>query len=228
MCGRFPQRMTNLELILRITGEDGLSWDYQPNVNTAPGSILPVLCYDNGFRIVPTRWGFVPSWSKEEIPKTRPINAKAENLQSSGMWRSAFSRHRGVTESDGFFEWDQNFPRGKRPAYWIRRRDRRPTLLACLTAERIPAEEVVERTTAIITTEPNDLVRRLHNRQPVFIEPTDVEEWLDPERRPEDLARFFRPSPAELYEAVPISRAIGNVHNTGRDLLEPTGEILQT
>lgn len=228
MCGRFPQRMTNLELILRITGEDGLSWEYKPNINVGPGSIVPVLdCNDQGFRIVPAQWGFVPSWSKEEAPKTRPINAKAENLQSSGMWRSVFAKHRAVTESDGFFEWDQHYPRGRRPAYWIRRRDRRPTLLACLTAERTLAEGAVQRTTAIITTEPNDLVRRIHNRQPVFIEPDDIEEWLDPARKPEQLARLLLPAKAEDFEAVPIGPGIGSIKNRDPALLEPIGDILR-
>lgn len=229
MCGRFPQRMTDLDLILTITGEDGVSWDYKPNVNVSPGTILPVLDFQDGkYRIVPAQWGFIPSWSKEEKPKTMPINAKSENLQSSGLWRGAFSKHRAVTESDGFYEWDQSYPKGHRPAYWIRRRDRRATLMACLEAERPLAEGAIQRTTAIITTEPNDLVRRLHDRQPVFLEPDEVEEWLDPSRKPEQLARFFRPSPAELYEAVPIGPGIGSVRNKGWELREPIGETMRT
>lgn len=46
--------MTDLDLILAITGEDGVSWDYRPNVNVSPGTILPILDFQDGkYRIVP-------------------------------------------------------------------------------------------------------------------------------------------------------------------------------
>lgn len=220
--------MTDLDLILTVTGEDGVSWDYRPNVNVSPGTILPILDFHDGkYRIVPATWGFIPHWSKTDKPATRPPNATCEALESNGMWKYAFKNARAVTETDGFFEWDQNFPKGERPAYWIRRRDRRATLMACVEAERRLDDEHVQRTTAVITTEPNELVQRLHHRQPVFLEPDEIEEWLDPARSPEQLARFFQPSPSELYEAVPIGPGIGSVKNKAWELLEPTGEILR-
>ena len=36
----------------------------------------------------------------------------------------------------------------------------------------------------IITTEPNELVRPIHSRIPVILNPEDEEPWLDPSRTP--------------------------------------------
>jgi putative SOS response-associated peptidase YedK len=36
----------------------------------------------------------------------------------------------------------------------------------------------------IITTEPNELVRPIHNRMPVILRPEDEDQWLDASRTP--------------------------------------------
>jgi putative SOS response-associated peptidase YedK len=36
----------------------------------------------------------------------------------------------------------------------------------------------------IITTEPNELVRSIHNRMPAILQPEDEEQWLDASRAP--------------------------------------------
>jgi putative SOS response-associated peptidase YedK len=53
--------------------------------------------------------------------------------------------------------------------------------------------------------------------------------WLDPANDDvDDLARLLVPAPDDLLEAVPVSRAVGNVRNDGPELLEPVdpGELL--
>jgi putative SOS response-associated peptidase YedK len=49
------------------------------------------------------RWGFVSPTTKE--PKHAPINARAETLPTSPMFRDAFRRHRCLVVADGFYEW---------------------------------------------------------------------------------------------------------------------------
>jgi hypothetical protein len=48
------------------------------------------------------RWGFVSPTAK--VPKLVPINARAETLSTSPMFRDAFRRHRCVVVADGFYE----------------------------------------------------------------------------------------------------------------------------
>jgi hypothetical protein len=63
------------------------------------------------------RWGFVSSTAKE--PKLAPINARAETLSTSPMFRDAFRRHRCLVVADGFYEWRKNDGR-KRAPFFIR------------------------------------------------------------------------------------------------------------
>jgi putative SOS response-associated peptidase YedK len=46
------------------------------------------------------RWGFVSPTAKE--PKLAPINARAETLITSPMFRDVFRRHRDLVVADGF------------------------------------------------------------------------------------------------------------------------------
>jgi putative SOS response-associated peptidase YedK len=54
-------------------------------------------------RLGPMRWGFVPTAAKD--PKLAPINARAETLATSPMFRDALRRHRCLVAADEFYEW---------------------------------------------------------------------------------------------------------------------------
>jgi putative SOS response-associated peptidase YedK len=60
--------------------------------------------------------------------------------------------------------------------------------------------EAVESFT-IITTEPNELVRPVHNRMPVLLRPEDEDQWLDVSRTPFVKAKsVLNPYPDELMD----------------------------
>jgi putative SOS response-associated peptidase YedK len=69
---------------------------------------------------------------------------------------------------------------GKRKVpMWVHLKNREPFALAGLwDVWRKPDGKRVESFT-IITTEPNELVRPIHNRMPVILLPEDEEQWLD-------------------------------------------------
>jgi putative SOS response-associated peptidase YedK len=65
---------------------------------------------------------------------------------------------------------------------WVYLKSREPFGLAGLwDVWRKPAGTPVESFT-IITTEPNELVRPIHNRMPAILRPQDEEQWLDASR----------------------------------------------
>ena len=60
----------------------------------------------------------------------------------------------------------------------------------------------------IITTEPNELVRPIHNRMPVILRPEDEEQWLDASRTAFAKARsLLKPLPADLMNAEDIAQS---------------------
>ena len=74
----------------------------------------------------------------------------------------------------------------------------------------------------IITTGPNSLMEPIHNRMPVILGDEDVAKWLGKEAANSDeIADLLRPFDAGRMAAWPVSKAVGNVKNKGRELIEP-------
>ena len=71
---------------------------------------------------------------------------------------------------------------------------------------------------AIITTEPNELVRPVHNCMPVILRPQDEEQWLDVSRTSFDKARsLLKPYPEELMDAHDVSPSSTHRSTTGQN-----------
>ncbi len=72
---------------------------------------------------------------------------------------------------------------------------------------------------AIVTTEANELMTKIHPRMPVILHTRDYDRWLDreeTERLPIDLLRPFESEEMEVYEANP---KVGNVRNNGPEMM---------
>jgi putative SOS response-associated peptidase YedK len=80
---------------------------------------------------------------------------------------------------------------------------------------------------SIVTTEPNDLVRPIHDRMPVILDPDLEAAWLDPEAEEDELIALLRPISADALTTREISDLVNDVRNDGPDLLEPRAEELK-
>lgn len=87
----------------------------------APTDLVPIirLGQDGQRELVMARWGLVPFWMKD-IPKKAFINARAETVATTPMFRDALAKRRCLIPATGFYEWQQRAS-GKQP-YRIRRR----------------------------------------------------------------------------------------------------------
>ena len=64
------------------------------------------------------------------------------------------------------------------------------------------------RTCTIITTAPNELLARVHDRMPVVLAPEEYEVWLDVDARYADARKeLLRPFPSSEMVAYPIKLA---------------------
>ena len=72
-----------------------------------------------------------------------------------------------------------------------------------------------------MTTEPNELMKPIHHRMPVIVQPQDYEVWLDPQvQKAEQVQHVLRPYPAEEMEAYPVSVRVNNPRNDDLACLE--------
>jgi putative SOS response-associated peptidase YedK len=89
-----------------------------PSYNIAPQTFQPVvkLALETGQReLTSMRWGLVPYWSKDAKVAFSTINAKAETITTSPIFRDAFKRRRCLVPADLFYEWRKIDDKTKQP-----------------------------------------------------------------------------------------------------------------
>jgi putative SOS response-associated peptidase YedK len=103
MCGRYGRRADKQRIAEWMETHNTNVFDesdelyFGPSFNVAPQSKQPVVRLDSetGQRqLTIMRWGFVPFWSKDGKAGFSTINAKAETVASSPMFRDAWKRRR--------------------------------------------------------------------------------------------------------------------------------------
>lgn len=220
MCGRFT--LTDPAAIEERFGF--LDWHdkrVEPRFNIAPSQdILILTAGRHATRHADlARWGFAPAWTAnvEAGPmRPPPINARAENLASSALFREALARGRCLIPADSFYEWQARPGMGAKQPLRVRLRDGRLFAFAGLW---VPGP-TGEPTAAIVTCRPNALVEPIHTRMPVILRPEDEALWLDPEcTDPMRLVNVLRPYPAEAMDAYPVGPLVNAVQNEGPSVI---------
>ena len=218
MCGRFTQQRPTSE-IAAIFGAEDLADDPGGRFNVAPTDEAAVVVQRDDRRAVALyRWGLVPSWSAPG-KTSRPFNARAETLATSGLFRDAYRRRRCLVPVDGFYEWLREG--ATRQPMRIHDPDDQPLALAGLWTGR-KDEESGEwlRTFTIVTTRPNDFMAAIHDRMPVVIAPEHWAMWLDPAPRdPGELRALLEPRDELALDAYPVSTLVNSVRNDGPALI---------
>ena len=75
------------------------------------------------------------------------------------------------------------------------------------------------------TTEPNELVRPVHNRMPVILRPEDEDQWLDTARTTFAKAQsLLKPLPAELMDAHDVSPIVNSAKYDGLECIQPVSD----
>jgi putative SOS response-associated peptidase YedK len=190
-----------------------------PRYNIAPSQPIPVARLNkSGERVIRmVSWGLVPSWTKG-TPKSRPINARAETIATSGMFRQAYERRRCLIPADGFYEWQGKTP-PKQPMF-IHQPDDGMFAFAGLWERWKPddAHEPVD-TCTIITTTPNAVMKPIHDRMPVILHERDYDRWLSRDVSGGAVMDLLRPFDGEL-EAYPVSTQVNKPANDSVALIE--------
>ena len=217
MCGRFVSHLSPgaIRALFATTGpvpNAAPTWNMAP---TQPAMVVRRHPNTGERRLDLLQWGLVPHFTKDLKAALRPINARAETAATSGIFRGALAARRCLVPADAFYEW-RTMADGKQP-YAIARRDGSPLAFAGLWEGWRGPDGVTLRTFAILTIAANTLMRTLHERMPVILEPETWEGWL----HDGDPASLMRPASDDMLRMWPVSRAVNSVRNNGPDLLDP-------
>jgi putative SOS response-associated peptidase YedK len=211
MCGRFEIHSA-IELIAKIFGIHEWDIEYSPSYNIAPSQDILLVVNDGKRRLVKSRWGFVPSWSKELSAGYKMINARAESVSDKPSFRQAFQNQRCLVVADGFYEWKKEGTT-KRPFY-IRLKSGMPLGFAGLyNVWRSPEGEQIS-TSTIITTNANELLQPLHDRMPVITSPDAYDIWLDPTIHDKALLQtVLKPYAPEALDTYEVTQKVNSPKN---------------
>lgn len=218
MCGRYALYESSTHHRQHFAAMNELN--FGQHFNIAPSQTVPVVRVDDaGIRkFSMARWGLIPSWVKDPEELQQPINAKAETAAIKPMFRHAFRTSRVLVPADAFYEW---MPiNGKQP-YLIHMRNGEPMGMGgLLESWHGPEGEIT--TFTILTTTPNPIMAKIHDRMPVIIQPENYAAWLDPKLADVDkIQELIQPYPERFMEAYPVSRKVNNPKYDAPDLIEP-------
>lgn len=220
MCGRYVLKRKDLEALMTRLGVKDVR-EFVSRYNIAPSTMIPAIRPDRaGAREgVALQWGLVPRWSKDAKDGARLANARADGVATKPAFRDAFRKRRCVVPASGFYEW-QTIGKTKHPWYF-HFKDESPFVFAGLWESWRSLDGVELQTCSLITTEPNDVVRPLHDRMPVILRDDAVDRWLDPAvTDAATLQPLLAPTPADLMVGVPVSPLVNSVRNDGPACLE--------
>ena len=218
MCGRYASFLP-AEALHALFQTVNATPNWEPTRNMAPTRDAPVVRLHPETRarhLDLLRWGLVPHWAKDPKSVRQPINARAETVATSSMFRDALARRRCLVPADVFYEWQATD--GAKLPYAIARADDQPMVFAGLWEGWRGADGTVMRTFTIVTTNANTTLRPLHERMPVILEPVDWPTWLG--ETDGDPASLLRPSEADL-RVWRVGTAVNNVRNDSQALLDP-------
>jgi putative SOS response-associated peptidase YedK len=220
MCGRYVTKAAaELERFWNIR-RGGI--DFGGAFNAAPTQKLPVIRVRDGERSLDLmRWGLILSSTKDVKGGANLINARGETVAIRPAFRAAFMRRRCLVPMAGYYEWQQTSA-GKVPHY-----------IHLLNAEQFAVaglyeywpgrdgKESIESFT-VITTTPNEMTGKIHDRMPVILPEDAHVEWLDPENgRMDALQGLLKSYPAEEMRAYPVSPRVNSAKNEGPELVAP-------
>ena len=221
MCGRFTASFEFREIKVRWNLPGDLS--FTPRYNIAPSQSVPVIIkVESGNEAKLMKWGLVPSWASDPSIGNRMINARAETLLEKPSFRNFVSQRRCLIPADGFYEWRRDGTR-KVPV-WIHLKKKEPFVFAGLwdSWRNVELGEILD-TFTIITTDPNTLLRPIHNRMPVIYDEPMGRHWLEHDHGgwSMGLAAALRPWPSEYMEAHDVSNFVNSPDNDAPECIRP-------
>ncbi|GAB3703987.1 SOS response-associated peptidase [Mariniluteicoccus flavus] len=243
MCGRYAAARDVDQLVEEFdVGEvpeaiPGPSWNTAPTDQVA--AVVEREPKEGGEvarKLVPLRWGLVPSWSKDLSGGARMINARVETVAEKPAFRKAFAARRCLIPADGYFEWyatSRTDAKGRpvKQPFFIHRADGDLLAMAGIFEfwrDRSKADDDPARwvsSCSIITTTATDAVGHLHDRMPMVIGRDAWARWLDPALTdPAEALDLLQVTETAMLEAYAVSPAVGNVRNNGPELVEPLPE----
>src|SRR5688572_7053069 len=218
MCGRATQTKKEVPANPRLP-QQVKEVEREPNYNMGPGQQFPAITTDKPEHLRNLRW----DWQIhcQQHPKLR-INARAENLLERKTFRPLLEAGQTCFMLvDSYYEWSSTSLANRHP-YLILLKDNDLFGIAGLfkrVVDHETGEETLHFTT--ITTEPNPMLAKIHDRMPAILPIGNEMDWLKKQKNPADYLQMLQPFTEKHLQMYTVSNEVGKIANNYPELIEP-------
>lgn len=177
-------------------------WQFSVRFNVAPSHSVPVArMHERESEGVMMRWGLVPSSAKGDLTQGGPARVRADALQSSSEFRTAWVYgQRGIVPLAGFYLW-QRTAAGYCQPYYVRLVNRPVFGVAVLWERSVSDDDEVVESCALLTVPANALLLEIDSatqQMPAILSRENYDAWL----------RSGVAQASELLETCPRTRMV--------------------
>ena len=208
MCGRFAQ--TNIikatsDIVKTVIGKV----DSIDNFNISPGQDAAVIKkYSNGRALELNYWSIFPSWAKDK-EGFRPLhNTRLESLVKP-YFKRLISMNRLLIPCSYFYEWSKSEENKKVP-YCFKLKDENELMYFAGVFEN--------NQFSIITREADGENSKIHHRQPLIINKSKINDYLNLKNNAQEILQSIKPPDLKFYQ---IGLEINNPKNNFKELINP-------
>ena len=208
MCGRFAQ--TNIikatsDIVKTVIGKV----DSIDNFNISPGQEAAVIKkYSNGRALELGSWSIFPSWAKDK-EGFRPLhNTRLESLVKP-YFKRLISTNRLLIPCSYFYEWSKSEENKKIP-YCFKLKDDNDLMYFAGVFEK--------NQFSIITREADSKNSKIHHRQPLIINKSKINDYLNLKNNAQEILQSIKPPELHFYQ---IGLEINNPKNNFKELINP-------
>ena len=184
--------------------------------NIAPTINIPI--YTNTKKYTYAHFGLIPSWAKDRTNIN--INARSETVFEKMSFKESYKQRRCIIPINGYYEWEKDAQTKQSIPYIITSNTHNYFALAGVYEYWF--DNNIGKTIlscALLTTEPNEKIAKIHDRMPVILEQKNWKRWLDNDTSFFELNKLFKSYPSELIDIEEVGELVNSVRNDGVECL---------
>lgn len=195
MCGRYALNASSSQVIeqFELAYENDLrNSEERIEKEVFPSKVDEVIVKPNSQNVIESKpWG-----AKKLVINGKPLKdqvnvATIEKLESSPLWSKALKKNRLLIPATSYFEWKE-VDRFTTEKYEIYNSSNQIFAFAGLNIIYVDADGNNKDCFVIITTEANDKIKIVHDRQPVIVQMANYTKWLSNDtQNPSSLLKQF-------------------------------------
>ncbi|MBD3204087.1 SOS response-associated peptidase [Candidatus Woesearchaeota archaeon] len=217
MCGRFGITFEPADVKERFHIDVNQDF-FRPSYNISPSQSTPVILNKNKEKLVMARFGLIPKWAKDANVGYRMVNARSETINKKQTFKPLFKKKRCLILADYFYEWKNKIP------YVFRMDDKSIFCFAGIYDEWEDSSGEIVISYSILTTTPNFLVKKIHDRMPVIIDKSQERNWLD-KYDEKMLLSMLKPFNSEKMYSYQVSDKVNKTKNDFPELIKPANTL---